>query len=150
MTTIIQSEFCHRHLFMKRLLTKSRVIHFHTNEHSHSLCISVYTWLGELKDWNFSINYSCDLEFSDRRIRYLSTTNHNNHRTNLFPAFYLGNSLYKHYLTGDDSRKIKETNWDLNISGSPIRVSLLDAIDYINTSNPFIYNHGQSRHSRFL
>lgn len=117
-------------------IDKEQSYTFHTNEHSHSLCISVYTWLGELKDWNFSINYSCDLEFSDRRIRYLSTTNHNNHRTNLFPAFYLGNSLYKHYLTGDDSRKIKETNWDLNISGSPIRVSLLDAIDYINTSNP--------------
>lgn len=109
---------------------------FNTKENSHILSLSIYSWLGGLDNWNFSGDYLCDLELAYRDIRYYSVTNHYAQRTNFRPTFRIGNSMYRYFFNEDASRRLKETHWDLNISGRPIRVALLDVVDYINSSNP--------------
>lgn len=108
----------------------------HTKENFHSLYLQLYRWAGAYGGWNFNINYSCNLELADRAMDYLSNNNISVHRTNFLPTYSLGTSMYKHFFYDGSTNKKKEMHWDLNISGKPLRVSLLDAVDYVNTTNP--------------
>ncbi len=98
------------------------------------------------KSWSLQLNYDCNVNLYMRKFDYHTIQSFRVRRNKVLPDFHLSNSFFRAIHNEQNLLEtIKESSVKLNISGRPLLINLLDAVDFVNTTNPLVFIAGNPR-----